>query len=397
MTIVFVSNFMNHHQLPLCKALMDKPDIDFTFIASMAVPEEQRKVGYDDMNQLPFVIRAYESNESKEQAMRVLVQADIAILGAADSSTIQLRMNTGKLTFRYCERLLKRGAWRRFLPHTRLRIYRDYVRHKNSPLYILGSSAYTAHDLVKCGFPIKKCLTWGYFPELSQKEPDEILAQKKTDKLEIVFAGRLIKLKNVIHAVKAVHKVIQEGYCVHFTIIGEGESKAEIEQYIAENHLEEAISLYPFINHKEVITAMERADVFVFCSSFYEGWGAVVNEAMSSMCVVISSHSVGSAGTLIRHEENGLLYGFGDIEDLASQIKKVADNPQLTEKLKNNAYHTVRGEWSAEEAAARFMNVCQEITKKNHWRELYAKGPCSPAIDFDNDWFIKNRRFKKER
>ena len=391
MTIAFFSNFMNHHQLPLCKALMDQPNLDFVFIASMALPEEQRKVGYDDMNQLPFVIRAYESKERKEEAMRVLLQADIAILGAADSSTIQLRMNTGKLTFRYCERLLKRGTWRRFLPHTRLHIYRDYVQYKNSSLYVLGASAYTAHDLVKCGFPIEKCLTWGYFPELSPKEPDEILAQKKTDKLEIVFAGRLMGLKNVIHAVKAVHKVIQAGGSVHFTIIGDGESKTEIEQYIAKNQLQEAISLHPFMNHKEVITAMEKATVFVFCSNFYEGWGAVVNEAMSSMCVVISSHAVGSAGTLIRHEENGLLYAFGDIEDLARQIKKVADNAQLTEKLKNNAYNTVRGEWSAEEAATRFVNVCQKIMKKSNWRGLYAKGPCSPALDFDNDWFRKNK------
>lgn len=58
MKIVFVSNFLNHHQLPLCKAFAGMPHVEFHFIAAEPVPEMRLKLGYRDMNsEFDFVIR----------------------------------------------------------------------------------------------------------------------------------------------------------------------------------------------------------------------------------------------------------------------------------------------------------------------------------------------------
>ena len=48
--IVFISNFLNHHQVNICNELAKKDE--FYFIASEPVAKEQLNLGYDDMNNI---------------------------------------------------------------------------------------------------------------------------------------------------------------------------------------------------------------------------------------------------------------------------------------------------------------------------------------------------------
>ena len=62
MKIIYVSNFMNHHQLPFSMALLNQKDIEYTFISLESIPEERLNMGYEDMNhKYSFVLCAYDS------------------------------------------------------------------------------------------------------------------------------------------------------------------------------------------------------------------------------------------------------------------------------------------------------------------------------------------------
>ena len=65
MKVVFVSNFLNHHQLPFCEEMIKRLGKEnFKFIATEKIPDERIKLGYEDMNNIyPFVIRAYENQK----------------------------------------------------------------------------------------------------------------------------------------------------------------------------------------------------------------------------------------------------------------------------------------------------------------------------------------------
>lgn len=65
MTIAFFSNFLNHHQLPLCLEFIRNIGKDnFRFVACERIEDERVQMGYEDMNvKYPFVLRAYESEE----------------------------------------------------------------------------------------------------------------------------------------------------------------------------------------------------------------------------------------------------------------------------------------------------------------------------------------------
>ena len=375
MKIALFSNFLNHHQLPLCEAFCNTESVDFTFVACEKIPEDRLKMGYEDMNsKYPFVLRAYENPEC---AKKITEEYDVVIFGACPTEYIAIRMKHNRLSFRFCERSLKKGTWRRFIPTTRKKIYDGYTRYKKKKLYILGASSYAASDLALCGFDKKKCFTWGYFPAVESKDVNKLSEVKRANAVpEILYAGRLLPLKHVIDTVRAVHNLKKIGINSHFTIIGEGESAEEIKKYIKENNLEDSIKMLPFMSPSEVREYMDRSDIFVFSSNFYEGWGAVVNEAMNSACAMVVSHAVGSAAYLIQDGKNGYIYNFADIDELTEKLKNLVTDQSMRESFGREAYKTVTELWTAEVAVKRFLNLCRIIEDGKANIYINNDGPC---------------------
>ncbi len=374
MKIALFSNFLNHHVLPLCLALHGTEGVEFRFVACEKIPDDRLSMGYADMNTAyPFIVRAYEDSEA---ANAILDSFDAVILGAVPTDCVARRMKTGKLTFRFCERSLKKGTWRRFIPTTQKKIYDGYTRYKNAPLYVLGASSYTASDLALCGFDRRKCFRFGYFPAVILQDVDALFLQKRRNSVpEILYAGRLLSLKRVMDTVRAVHALKTEGVPVHFTVIGEGEAESEIRAYIEKHSLSDVINLLPFTTPEKVREAMDAADIFVFSSNFYEGWGAVVNESMNSACATVVSHAVGSAAFLIENGKNGEVYPMGNVPELTAILRRLAQNPDERETLGRNAYRTVTGLWSAEIAAARLLTIIDTLMKGESAEDLYVSGP----------------------
>ena len=90
MKIVFLSNFLNHHQLPLCKALTAMDGVEYYFVATTPIPDEQLKLGYEDMNSTyDFVIRAYESKEAENEAIFQTNDADMVLMARNISKQIE--------------------------------------------------------------------------------------------------------------------------------------------------------------------------------------------------------------------------------------------------------------------------------------------------------------------
>ena len=393
MKIVFFSNFLNHHQLPLCKKFVENEDVEFTFVATEPIPQDRLDMGYADMNKAyDFVLRAYESDDFKRKAEDLAKNCDVMIFGSAPLLYLDLRMSENRLTFYFCERVLRKGYWRRFIPVTHKKIYNAYLRYKDKPLYILGASAYTSYDLKLCGFNEKKCFKWGYFPDIRAKGINSLLEQKKDNKaVEILYAGRLLHLKNVIDTVKALNILVNKNIKkFHFTIIGDGVQKHKIEAYIQAQSLQEYIDILPFMPSEEVRRHMDKADIYVFGSNFYEGWGAVVNEAMDSACAMVVSHAVGSAPYLIKNGKNGLIYKCGNIRQLADILQQLIVDKDYREIISVNGYDTITNEWTPKIAAERLLKLSEALNDNFENNGVFESGICSLAKPLNNNW-IKNK------
>lgn len=387
MTIAFFSNFMNHHQLPFSQAVQRLTGGNYTFVATSRISEERVKLGYHDMNsRYPFVLTTYDSRENRKKAMALAMQSDVIITGSAPEKYTHARIRAGKLTFRYSERLFKRGLWERFAPHKVWRLAVHHRRWRNAPLYMLCSSAYTAADYAAGGAYIGKTYKWDYFPAVEPLDVEKTLAKRREkERITLVWVARLIPLKHPAAAIRLAARLKREGYDFALRMIGGGAMQDELAALVDELALSDCVTLCGAMPPEDVRREMERADIFLFTSDFHEGWGAVLNEAMSSACAVVASHAVGSAPFLIKHGENGFLYRNGSEDDLYSKTKRLMDSPQLREKFGRAAYETMAGEWNADTAAERLLVLCRAL--ENGRETPYATGPCSRAEILRNDWF----------
>ena len=120
---------------------------------------------------------------------------------------------------------------------------------------------------------------------------------------------------------------------------------------------------------------MRKADIFLFTSDKNEGWGAVMNEAMSSACAVVACREIGSVPYLIKHGENGMIYRKRGKNSLYDCVTTLMRDSSLRMEMQKKAYETIRDVWNAETAAKRLLHLIDCINKGEE--AGYDFGPCS--------------------
>jgi glycosyltransferase involved in cell wall biosynthesis len=118
---------------------------------------------------------------------------------------------------------------------------------------------------------------------------DHILKVKPSkEKSDIIFAGRLLKHKNVDILIKAIAEVKKTKPNVKCIIVGEGPEKERLDKLTRDLRLETNIVFKNFFpNHDDLYSLIKSSKVFVLPSS-REGFGLVVLEANACGIPVIT-------------------------------------------------------------------------------------------------------------
>lgn len=376
--VTFYSNFLNHHQLPFCIEMYNYLGDEFRFVATEPIAEERLKMGYADMSELfPFSLNTYSSKDNYEQGMQLGIESDVVIIGSAPDIFIKDRLGKNKLTFRYSERIFKKGQIKVLWPRTLCSLYKHHVKYKNHRLYMLCASAYTACDFNLVGAYKDKTYKWGYFPEVKQHDIEMLLSKKKNSIAKILWVGRLLDLKHPEQTLIVADILKKEGYNFTLDIIGDGYLKNNLRNLIEEYNLEDRVNMLGSMKPEDVRKHMEAANIYLFTSDYNEGWGAVLNEAMNSGCAVVASHAIGSVPFLIENERNGLVYKNADVQQLFACTRRLLNDSGLCERLGVEAYKTLAGTWNAKIAADRFIQLATGLLEGKNVR--FKDGPCSRA------------------
>lgn len=377
MQIIFVSNYINHHQLPFCRAMLSQNDGEFIFIQMEPMEQERIEMGWGlDVKELPFV-HCY--NEEPEFCQNLIDQGEIVIYGGVEEeSYITPRIEAGKLTFRYSERIYKEGQWKFVSPRGLKKKYHDHIRYRKKDVYLLCAGAYVASDFHLIHAYPDKMYAWGYFPEFREYRVDELMDFKdKEEKIEILWAGRMIDWKHPDDAIHAVADLLKRKNQVHLTMAGGGVMEAQLKQLTVELGIEKSVTFTGFLSPSEIRTKMLAADIFLFTSDYREGWGAVLNEAMNSGCAVIASSGIGAVPYLLQHGKNGMVYRNGNVKEMKEYVSQLAEDRNTCRRLGMNAYETIRTKWNADTAASNLLRVIRSIQTENP--EAAPDGPASRA------------------
>lgn len=371
MTIVFVSNYLNHHQRSLCDALWTLTGGNFCFIQTRPMGQERKALGYTQEKLPEYVLSAW---EGRDKCLDLVAQADAVIAGSAPEDLVRGRIKAGKLTFRYCERILKSGNQPlKYLPRL-LRLH--LANPAGKPIYLLCAGGYVASDFRKFGLFRNRAYRWGYFPETRlYSDFEKLLKEKKPN--AILWAGRLIPWKHPQLAVEAAGILAAQGYSFTLDIVGTGPMATVLEKQIRSSGLQERVRLLGPMTPGQVRDHMEKARIFLCTSDRNEGWGAVINEAMNSGCVPVVSRKVGAAPYLLEENENGILFDSGNAVDLADKIKACLNDPQKCDAIGRRAYATIRDTWNPEVAAGRLVDLAERLQAGQIWPEIWENGPLS--------------------
>lgn len=151
----------------------------------------------------------------------------------------------------------------------------------------------------------------------------------------IVAAGRLDENKNHIMLIHAFGRIAEEYPTVKLIIYGEGELRTKLEMLIAEKGLEDRISMPGNVN--DIADRIGRARIFTLTSNT-EGMPNSIMEAMAlGIPVIATDCPCGGPAALIEQGVNGLLVPVGDAFALADAFRRIFEDREFEQKLRENA------------------------------------------------------------
>lgn len=360
MRVTFVSNYINHHQIPISTVLFDKWGADYHFIQTEPMEEERIRLGWNANNdELPYLLQYADRPET---CKKIIAESDIVIFGGTDDeSYIQERLQSGKIVIRYSERLYKEGQWKAISPRGLRKKYLDHTRYQNAQVYLLCAGGYVADDFEIIRAYRGKRFKWGYFPAFERSTEEERCAWKKSDTLQLLWAGRFIDWKHPMDALELVMRLKEKGHKFTLTMAGGGELEEDLKKYVSENGLEDCVEFAGFCKPEKIRELMKQSHIFFFTSDYKEGWGAVLNEAMNSGCAVVASHAIGAVPFLLEHKKNGLVYRSGDVADMLVQAECLMNDIEFRERMGNAAYETIQNEWNPQIAGQALIELCESL------------------------------------
>lgn len=146
-----------------------------------------------------------------------------------------------------------------------------------------------------------------------------------SEKLKVLYVGSLSHRKNVTELLTAVKSLPSE--CqndIEIGLVGDGDKRHELETIVNGDDYKVNTIFYGNKQMEDIPQIMQQYDILVL-PSFHDGWGAVVNEALTLGLYVICSNKCG-AKYLLKNQHNGLVYHSGKHKELTSCIMRCLEN-----------------------------------------------------------------------
>lgn len=137
--------------------------------------------------------------------------------------------------------------------------------------------------------------------------------------IDICCVGSICYRKGQHLLVESMIKMKQKGLPnIHFTIVGGGDTKNDLENRVKQNHLEQYFS---FVGEKNDVTSfLEASDIFIL-PSYDEGLPMAIIEAMRASLPIVATN-VGGVAEMVEDKVNGLLIA-PEVDSICSFIQSI--------------------------------------------------------------------------
>jgi colanic acid/amylovoran/stewartan biosynthesis glycosyltransferase WcaL/AmsK/CpsK len=183
--------------------------------------------------------------------------------------------------------------------------------------------------------------------------------------IKILTVGRLVQLKGQLYGLRAIKRLIVQGFKIHYTIVGEGTERIILENETKRLELEDYITFTGASSQSQVMNYMKKSHIFLMTSTIddqtgrREAFGLVSVEAQAMGLPVIGFNSGGFPDTIIEGETGFAVEDRND-KDLADKVLHLLDNPNLYQAMSKAAIqHSVTFDQSR--TTQQYLDLYEEL------------------------------------
>ena len=195
----------------------------------------------------------------------------------------------------------------------------------------------------RVGFPSDRIRKFGYFTEHSLLAPtaSEVDVAHRSS-VQIAFVGASIRRKRLDLLLSALEQIQELDW--RLSVIGTGPLLEELKARAERLACGRVAWLGSVANHK-VRGWLATQDLLVLPSAF-DGWGAVVNEALAVGTPVVASSACGASDLLV-DDFVGEVFKVGNVQDLARILRRRVQVGRVTQHDRNT-----RATWASQTISA---------------------------------------------
>ncbi len=245
-------------------------------------------------------------------------------------------------------------------------LHRWIRTYENCVDLVLAPSEFVKRKLIESGWNPERI---GVLPHF-QEAPRDTQPHPASSRIALYF-GRLSEEKGIKDLLSAA------GYLpdIQVLIAGEGPLRAALE---AEGKRERLMNVW-FVGQltgPALQNLIAQSQFTIFPSRAYETFGKSILESYAQARAVIAS-DLGSRRELVHNGETGILYRPGDSGELASAMRTLVQNPQLSHRMGENGLRLIRERYSPTRHFEALTGIYESL-KKRATRAATPRGNAKP-------------------
>ena len=176
----------------------------------------------------------------------------------------------------------------------------------------------------------------------------------------IISVGRVVKRKGYEEALRAL-KRIEHIDNWRYIIIGDGPERKNLEELAKELKIQNRVIFTGYIEEELKYQYLNIADIYLL-SSYHEGFGICLQEAMFSGLSIVSTDNGGQMDFL-KDEENALIVPVRDVGGMAKALERLIFDEDLRRSMKENNQDKIK-EFYIDTIAERYISLFQSLVSK---------------------------------
>jgi len=324
--VIFWQNLLVHHQSAYIRALAARGAWEVIWVVQDETTPHTRSLGYPipDAGQVRVIIAP--SQEIIQTLIATDPEESVHILSGFYGTplvekALPLCLKSGATVGIMSESLDPRGI-KGMLRHLRGRW--EGLRLCNQIDFVLPMGEVGRQDFIRFGFPAEKIFPFAYCTEDPAEEMEEVTAKES---FGMLYIGQYIHRKGIDVLLRALADCPRTPVW-HLKLVGNGNKQEHLAALSHRFGLDDMVTFHPALPNADAMRLLRQSDLLLLPSR-YDGWGAVVNEALQRGVPILCSDACG-AGVLLQESWRGTVLPHGSVSFWQTAIEKAVARGKLT-------------------------------------------------------------------